>query len=95
MIADLNVDFTGLLVADVNYDIADAKVIFRQDANGIAQVGLGVAGAASDFARTITYTYDVFGNAIQSYDIAAFNNLTLNVRDSNGDSFQGININPF
>lgn len=95
LIADLNSDFTGLLVADINYDIAGAQIIFRQDANGIAQVGLGVVGATSDFARTVTYTYDSFGNITRSYDVAAFNNLTLNIRDSKGDAFQGININPF
>lgn len=91
LIADLNADFTSLLVADVNFDIAGAKVIFRQDANGIAQVGLGVVGAAGDFARTTTYTYDAFGNTTQSYDTAAFNNLTLSIRDANGDAFSGMN----
>lgn len=95
LIADLNSDFTGLLIADVNGDAADAKIIFGQDANGIAQVGLGVVGATGDFARTVTYTYDALGNATQSYDVAAFNNLTLNIRDSKGDAFSGINVNPF
>lgn len=95
LIADLNADFTGLLLADVNYDIASAQIIFRQDAKGVAQVGLGVVGATNNLAKTITYTYDSFGNATQSYDIAVFNNLTLNIRDAKGDSFQGININPF
>jgi len=95
LLADLNSDFTGLLMADLNYDIAGAQIIFRQDAKGVAQVGLGVVGFTGDLGRTITYTYDSFGNATQSYDVATFNNLTLNIRDSKGDSFQGININPF
>lgn len=95
LIADLNADFTGLLLADINYDIAGAQIIFRQDAKGVAQVGLGVVGATGGFARTVTYTYDAFGNATQSYDVAAFNNLTSNIQDSKGDSFQGINISPF
>jgi len=92
----INNDFNHILLADLNSDFFDvfyidmyatsAKVVFRQNANGIAQVGLQVVGANSS-SRTITYAYDsVLGTVTTyTYDAAAFNSLTTNILDSDGN----------